>query len=78
MTVTLPKDVTAPLRSRRYRRRQKANGVNAGVTVTTPEMCHLAARLEAVAATAAEQQLAGRLVLALVDRLLADSAIDVG
>jgi hypothetical protein len=39
------KDVTGALRARRYRRRQKANRINAGVTVSTPEMCALAARL---------------------------------
>ena len=68
MTATAAKlrDVTGALRSRRYRRRQKANRFKAGVTVSTPDMCALAARLEAGAATAAEQYLAGRLIMALV------------
>jgi hypothetical protein len=63
---------------RRYRRRQKANGISAGVTVTTVDMCALADRLEAGAVTAAEMKLAAKLVMALVDRLPEDSAIDVG
>jgi hypothetical protein len=63
---------------RRYRRRQKANGISAGVTVTTVDMCALADRLETGAVTAAEMKLAAKLVMALVDRLREDSAIDVG
>jgi hypothetical protein len=66
------KDVTGALRSRRYRHRRRQNkndsNVKANVTVradrrvtvSTIDMCRLAARLEAGAATAAEQQLAGR------------------
>jgi len=74
------KDVTGALRSRRYRRRQNSNESKAGVTVTTPEMCRLASRLEGDTVTAAELQLAGGLIMALVlvDRLPADSVIDVG
>ena len=60
---------------RRYRRRQKANGISAGVTVTTVDMCALADRLEAGAVTAAEMKLAAKLVMALVPE---DSATDVG
>jgi len=41
-------------------------------------MCALADRLEAGAVTAAEMKLAAKLVMALVDRLPEDSAIDVG
>jgi hypothetical protein len=79
MTVALPKDVTAPLRMRRYRQRQKANGAKAGVTVvSTPEMCALAARLDDGRATAEDLKLAERLIMALVDRLPADSEIEVG
>jgi hypothetical protein len=63
---------------RRYRRCQKANGISAGVTVTTVDMCALADRLETGAVTAAEMKLAAKLVMALVDRLREDSAIDVG
>ena len=63
---------------RRYRRRQKANGISAGVTVTTVDMCALADRLETGAVTAAEMKLAAKLVMALVDRLPEDSANDVG
>jgi len=40
-------------------------------------MCALAARLSDGRATAAELRLAERLVLALVDRLPADSSIEV-
>jgi len=69
--------VTAPLRSRRYRRRQKANGISAGVTVTTIEMCALAARIGDGRASPGDLALAERLIMALVDRLPADSAIEV-
>ncbi len=44
---------------------------------TTPEMCFLASRLEASAMTGAELKLAGRLIMALVNRLEPDSAIDI-
>jgi len=69
------RDVTAPLRSRRYRRKQKE--INASVTVSTVEMCGLAARLESGRATAEDIGMAGRLVLALVKLLPADSAIEL-
>lgn len=65
-------------RPARRRRRQKANGISAGVTVTTVDMCALADSLEAGAVTAAKMKLAAKLVMALVDRLPEDSAIDVG
>jgi hypothetical protein len=63
---------------RRYRRRQKANGISAGVAVTTVDMCALADRPETGVVTAAEMKLAAKLVMALADRLPEDSAIDVG
>jgi len=40
-------------------------------------MCFLASRLEASAMTGAELKLAGRLIMALVNRLEPDSAIDI-
>jgi len=70
------KDVTAPLRARRYRRR-KANKIKPGVTVTTPEMCALAARIGDGRATPGDLKLAERLIMALVDRLPPDSTIDL-
>jgi hypothetical protein len=73
----LPKAVTGALRVAASRR-QKANGISAGVTVTTVDMCALADRLETGAVMAAEMKLAAKLVMALVDRLPEDSAIDVG
>jgi hypothetical protein len=76
MTLTLPRDVTAPLRSRCYRRR-KANEIKPGVTVSTPDMCALAARIGDGRATSGDRKLAERLIMALVDRLEPDSAIDV-
>jgi hypothetical protein len=77
MTATLPKDVTAPLRMRRYRQRQKANGAKAGVTVTTIDMCSLAARLTDGRASPGDLLMAERLIMALVDRLPPDSSIEV-
>jgi hypothetical protein len=71
------KDVTGALRSRRYRRRQNSNESKAGVTVTTSEMCALAARLGDGRANPGDLKLAERLIVALVDRLAADSAIEV-
>jgi hypothetical protein len=78
MTFALPKskDVTGALRARRYRRR-KGNEIKPGVTVSTPEMCALSARVGAGMATAAELKLAERLIMALVDRLPPDSSIEV-
>jgi hypothetical protein len=78
MTLALPKDVTGALRARRYRRRQKANGINPGVAVTTPEMCALAARLGDGRATPGDLKLAERLIMALVNRLPPDSGIAMG
>jgi len=89
MTVTAlqikPKDVTAPLRARRYR--QKRNGKenkanvtvrpNFSVTVSTIEMCSLAARLTGDSVTVADLRLAERLIMTLVDRLPPDSIINV-
>jgi hypothetical protein len=72
----LAKDVTGALRARRYRRR-KVNESKAGVTVSTPEMCALAARLGDHRATPGDLKLAERLIMALVDRLPADSIINV-
>jgi hypothetical protein len=89
MTAALPKDVTGALRARRYRhrRRQQKNGsenkvgVTVGadrrVTVSTIEMCALAARLGDGRASPGDLKLAERLIMALVDRLPADSAFQV-
>jgi hypothetical protein len=79
------KDVTAPLRSRRYRRKKNGNETKtnvtvrarARVTVSTPEMCALAARLGDGRATPGDLQLAERLIMALVDRLPPDSTLNV-
>jgi hypothetical protein len=70
---TKGKDVTAPLRSRRYRRKKNGKGIKTNVTVrstpavtvTTIEMC------------TGDLQLAERLIMALVDRLPADSVLEV-
>jgi hypothetical protein len=76
-------DPTNALRSRRWRQRQKANAANGSATdgatvVTTIQMCALAARVGAGLATSAELDLAERLIMALVNRLPADSTIDIG
>jgi hypothetical protein len=84
-TILRAKDVTAPLRSRRYRRKKNGNETKtnvtvrarARVTVSTPEMCALAARLSDGRASPGDLQLAERVIMALVDRLPPDSAIEV-
>jgi hypothetical protein len=60
---------------RRYRARQKANGAKAGVTVSTPEMCALAARVGDGRATLEDCKLAERLIMRLVDSLPPDSVL---
>jgi hypothetical protein len=78
-------DVTGALRSRRYRAKKNGNETNASVTVdaagvtavSTPEMCALAARLGDGHASRDDMQLAERLIMALVDRLPADSRLDI-
>lgn len=76
------KDSTSAERSRRYRRRRKARRDAAQaataantVAVTTSTMAALAGRLSAGSVTAADLELAGRLVLALVQLLPPDGAI---
>jgi hypothetical protein len=83
------KDVTGALRARRYRAKKNRNGINAGVTVesdfdaatvtaiSTPEMCALAARLGDGRASCDDMRMAERLIMALVDRLPADSVLDI-
>jgi hypothetical protein len=72
----VPKDVTGALRARRYRQK-KASEINPVVTVTTEEMCGLAGRLGAGRATVEDLHLAERLLLALMQLLPPDSAIDI-
>jgi hypothetical protein len=79
------KDVTAPLRSRRYRRKKNGKETKANVTaardrgrvITTIEMCSLAARLSDGRAIPADLELAERVIMTFVDRLPPDSAIEV-
>ena len=89
MTVTAlqikNKDVTAPLRARRYRQNKNAKETNAnvtvrpnaGVTVSTPEMCSLAARLGDGRVTVEELRLAERIIMAFVNMLPPDSTISL-
>jgi len=56
---------------------EKQNKIKPGVTVTTPEMCALAARIGDGRATPGDLKLAERLIMALVDRLPPDSTIDL-
>ena len=90
MSVTLRRhDVTGALRSRRYRHRKNGNEIKPDVTVepvfdvatvtviSTPEMCSLAARIGDGRASHKDLQLAERLIMQLVDRLPADSTIEV-
>jgi len=70
------KDPTAALRVRRYRAK-KRNESKPVFTVSTVDMCRLAGRVGAGTATAAELQLAERLIMALVHRLPADSTIKI-
>jgi hypothetical protein len=80
-----PKDVTAPLRARRYRQKKNRKETNAnvtvrpdlGVTVSTPEMGALAARLSDGRATIADLRLAERIIMTFVDKLPPDSTIYV-
>jgi hypothetical protein len=85
MSVTaIRQDMTGALRARRYRQRQKAKkaavtiGAPTRHTISTPEMCGLAARLSDGRATPDDLRLADRLIMALVDRLPRDSTIDLG
>jgi len=83
------KDVTGALRSRRFRAKKKLNGNNGSVTVepvfdaasvtviSTSEMCSLAARIGDGRASPDDMRVAERLILALVDRLPADSTIEI-
>jgi hypothetical protein len=79
-------DVTGAMRARRYRQRKNGNETKASVTVdahgitviTTVAMCALAARLGDERATAADLQIAERLIMALVDRQPPDSVFDIG
>jgi hypothetical protein len=77
VTAAVAKDVTAPLRMRRYRERQKANESKADVTVSTIEMCSLASRLGDGRATAADLRMAERLIMHLVMSLPEDSTVEV-
>jgi hypothetical protein len=77
-------DPTNALRSRRWRERKKRGNIRPdatvdapGVTVSTIEMCALASRLRDGRATPGDLQMAERLIMQLVYRLPADSAIDV-
>jgi hypothetical protein len=80
-------DPTNAERQRRYKERRKAgNGGNGSAvtlpvtlapTVTTAQMCALASRLAAGAATAADLQMADRLLMELVARLPPDSAVEL-
>jgi hypothetical protein len=82
----LPTDATAALRAKRYRQNKKTSENNTSVTVdakpahavSTITMAALAGRLQSGTATIADQQLAGRLVLALMQLLPADATIDLG
>jgi hypothetical protein len=86
------KDVTGALRARRYRQRKSRNETNAGVTVdaqavtaitkvvtaiSTPDMCALAARLGDGRASRDDMRMAERLIMPLVNRLPADSVLDI-
>jgi len=78
LTLALPKDPTNALRSRRWRQRQKAKAANGGATlrsVTTIEMCALAARVGDGRASPGDLALAERLIMELVFRLPADSEL---
>ncbi len=83
MTIPAIKDPTAALRVRRHRAKKKMNGTTglvtvrprAVVTVTTPEMCALAARIGDGRANPGDLQLAERLIMALVDWLPPDSIL---
>jgi hypothetical protein len=71
---TKVKDVTAPLRSRRYRRKKNGKGTKTNVTVrstpavtvTTIEMCSLAARVGDGRAAPGDLQLAERVIAKLL------------
>jgi hypothetical protein len=69
------KDVTGALRARRYRQKMKSNDFNgsvtvdavfdaATVTVSTPEMCALAARVGDGRASPEDLRMAERLIMA--------------
>ena len=89
MTVTTlqlkPKDVTAASRARRYREKKNGREINASVTVrrdravtvSTIEMCALAARLGGNCVTVDDLQLAERIIMTFVDKLPPDSIICV-
>lgn len=88
-TVTLlkPKDTTTAQRMRRYRQRKKAKrdrpnpapsvtlDRNVAVTISTPEMCSLAARLTDGRATPGDLVVAEQLIMELVARLPRDGSI---
>ena len=93
MTVTAlqikPKDVRAASRARRYRERKNSKeinvsvtvrddlGVTTSVTISTPEVCSLAARLTGDIVTVADLQLAERIIMTFVDHLPPDSIVQL-
>jgi len=76
--IALRPDPTNALRQRRFRERRKlAKSVTGTVTVSTPDMCALAARIGDGRASRDDMRLAERLIMALVDRLPPDSTIEL-
>jgi len=80
------KDPTAALRMRRYRQRKNDNENNtdvtvssaASVTLSTADMCGLAARLSGGRASREDLQLADRIVTAFAMQFPPDSVVTIG
>jgi hypothetical protein len=83
VTPLRPKDATAASRARRYRRRKKAKRAKPiepaydgpTVTISTIEMCTIAAAVSDGSATVEQRRLADRLIMAYVRSLKRDSSV---